>query len=295
MNGSILIAGSPLSPLPAAQLQEPRRVVQKSSVARVPFRGPSVRPNPFDSRVPMTARSLHLLLLVAWVLACRPNPAQDPPAKARDPYAPERAQMVREQLHARGIRDSAVLAALRRVPRHLFVPPEYQEQAYADHPLPIGFEQTISQPYIVGYMTEAARVSAGSRVLEIGTGSGYQAAVLAEIAGEVYSIEIVPALAERARALLAELGYRNVHVRAGDGYAGWTEHAPFDAILVTAAPDHVPPALVEQLAVNGRMVIPVGTGEQEMRVITKTPAGVVEERTMDVRFVPLVRSDTTSS
>ncbi|HEY0022909.1 MAG TPA: protein-L-isoaspartate(D-aspartate) O-methyltransferase [Longimicrobium sp.] len=241
----------------------------------------------------MTARPLHLLLLLGCVLACRPNPPQARPTKARDPYARERAQMVREQLHARGIRNDAVLDAVRRVPRHLFVPPESQGQAYADHPLPIGFEQTISQPYIVGYMTEAARVSAGSRVLEIGTGSGYQAAVLAEIAGEVYSIEIVPELAERARALLAELGYRNVHVRAGDGYAGWREHAPFDAILVTAAPDHVPPALVEQLAVNGRMVIPVGTGEQEMRVITKTPAGVVEERTMDVRFVPLVRSDTT--
>jgi protein-L-isoaspartate(D-aspartate) O-methyltransferase len=224
----------------------------------------------------MTARPLHLALLLGCVLACRPNRPHDAPAKARDPYARERAQMVQEQLHARGIRDAAVLDAIRRVPRHRFVPPEYQAQAYADHPLPIGFEQTISQPYIVGYMTEAARVSAGERVLEIGTGSGYQAAVLAEIAGEVYSIEIVPELAERARALLAELGYRNLHVRTGDGYAGWRERAPFDAILVTAAPSHVPPALVAQLAVNGRMVIPVGTGEQEMRVITKTRSGVVE-------------------
>ncbi|HEV2150445.1 MAG TPA: protein-L-isoaspartate(D-aspartate) O-methyltransferase [Longimicrobiaceae bacterium] len=241
----------------------------------------------------MTLGPVLLLLLLGALSACQPNPPHDSVSVGRE-YARERAQMVQEQLRARGIRDRAVLAAMRRVPRHRFVPPADEHLAYADHPLPIGFDQTISQPYIVAYMTEAARISAGDRVLEIGTGSGYQAAVLAEIAREVYSIEIVPELATRARTVLRELGYTNVHVRTGDGYAGWREHAPFDAILVTAAPDHVPPALVEQLAVNGRMVIPVGTGEQEMRVLTKTTAGVTEERTLPVRFVPLVRPDSAS-
>ena len=201
--------------------------------------------------------------------------------------------MVEEQLRARGIRDNAVLAAMIRVPRHEFVPPAYQQEAYEDHPLPIGFEQTISQPYIVAYMTEAAQISRDERVLEIGTGSGYQAAVLAELARQVYTIEIIPELADRASSVLRKLGYANVQVRAGDGYAGWKEHAPFDAIVVTAAPDHVPQALVQQLAVNGRMIIPVGTGEQEMRVITKTATGVTEERTIPVRFVPLVRRNPT--
>lgn len=236
-----------------------------------------------------------VLLLLGSLCACQPNAPRDTlpaQADARDSRAPERARMVREQLRARGIRDPAVLDAMARVPRHRFVPPAYQHLAYADHPLPIGFEQTISQPYIVGYMTEAAQVSAEDRVLEVGTGSGYQAAVLAELASEVYSIEIVPELAARSRALLRELGYQDAHVRTGDGYVGWPEQAPFDAIVVTAAPDHVPPALVEQLAVGGRMVIPVGTGEQEMRVLTRTAAGVVEQRTLPVRFVPLVRPDT---
>jgi protein-L-isoaspartate(D-aspartate) O-methyltransferase len=178
------------------------------------------------------------------------------------------------------------------VPRHRFVLPSDVQFAYGDHPLPIGYDQTISQPYIVAYMTEAARISPEGRVLEIGTGSGYQAAVLAELAREVYSIEIIPELAERARTTLRELGYTNVHVRTGDGYLGWPEHAPFDAILVTAAPDHVPPALVEQLAVNGRMVIPVGEEEQEMRVLTKTAQGVLEQQTFRVRFVPLIRQET---
>lgn len=213
------------------------------------------------------------------------------PARIPDPYARERGQMVERQLRGRGIRDRTVLAAMARVPRHRFVPAELQSLAYSDQPLPIGLEQTISQPYIVAYMTEAADISPGDRVLEIGTGSGYQAAVLAELAREVYSIEIIPELAARARAVLAELGYRNVHVRTGDGYAGWPEHAPFDAILVTAAPDHAPPALVQQLAVGARMVIPVGTGEQEMRIITKTATGFVEQKTLPVRFVPLVRPD----
>ena len=236
---------------------------------------------------------LILLAVIAVATACR---AQDPPKTARtsagevDPFAADRTQMVEQQLRSRGIADSAVLAAMSRVPRHLFVPADVRVEAYDDHPLPIGHNQTISQPYIVAYMTEVADVSPTDRVLEIGTGSGYQAAVLAEIAREVYSIEIVPELAESARQVLTTLGYSNLHLRTGDGYAGWKEHAPFDAIVVTAAPDHVPPALVDQLAVGGRLVIPVGNIEQQMRVITKTPQGIIEERTLGVRFVPLVRS-----
>jgi protein-L-isoaspartate(D-aspartate) O-methyltransferase len=200
--------------------------------------------------------------------------------------------MVHEQLRSRDIRDPGVLDAMTRVPRHRFVPAEYLSMAYEDHPLPIGFNQTISQPYIVGYMTEAAGISAEDKVLEVGTGSGYQAAILAELARKVYTIEIIPELADGARAVLGDLGYTNVEVCTGDGYAGWKEHAPFDAIVVTAAPDHVPQALVDQLAVNGRMIIPVGTGEQQMRVITRTATGVTEEVTLPVRFVPLVRPDT---
>lgn len=240
-------------------------------------------------------RMLPLLLLVGFIAACQPpQPQQDSISAAGDPaaaYAEDRARMVDHQLRARGIRDPQVLAAMRRVPRHLFVPNAYQHLAYADHPLPIGFDQTISQPYIVGYMTEAAAVSPDDKVLEIGTGSGYQAAVLAELVREVYTVEIIPELAERARNVLRELGHDNVHVRTGDGYAGWSEHAPFDAIVVTAAPDHVPPALVQQLAQDGRMIIPVGRGDQEIRVITKTATGVIEQRTLPVRFVPLVRPD----
>ena len=236
-----------------------------------------------------------LLLLLGTLVPCQPpRPPRDSlsvRASVQDRYARERARMVAEQLRARGIRDRGVLRAMARVPRHQFVPAPYQELAYADRPLPIGFDQTISQPFIVAYMTEVANVSSGERVLEVGTGSGYQAAILAELVREVYTVEIVPELAARARTQLRALGYANVHVRTGDGYAGWREHAPYDAIVVTAAPDHVPPALVEQLAVGGRMVVPVGAGEQEMRVISKTARGVVEQRTIPVQFVPLVRPD----
>ena len=203
-----------------------------------------------------------------------------------DPFAEERLRMV-ELIRARDVRDTAVLSAMRKIPRHQFVPDPMVPLAYADHPLPIGQEQTISQPYIVAYMTEAADIGPEDKVLEIGTGSGYQAAVLGEVAKEVYTIEIIPELAERARKTLAELGYDNVHVRAGNGYLGWPEQAPFDAIVVTAAPDEVPQALIDQLAVGGKMVIPVGVGDQEMMVITKTPEGVVQRRTMPVRFVPM--------
>jgi protein-L-isoaspartate(D-aspartate) O-methyltransferase len=195
--------------------------------------------------------------------------------------------MVDEQIRAREITAPAVLSAMRKVPRHLFVPAEVRHLAYDDHPLPIGSQQTISQPYIVAYMTEAADISPREKVLEIGTGSGYQAAILGEIAREVYTIEIIPELAERARNTLAELGYTNVHAKAGNGYLGWPEHAPFDAILVTAAPDQVPQALVDQLAPGGKMVVPVGEIVQNMMVIERTQKGVVTRQTIPVRFVPM--------
>jgi protein-L-isoaspartate(D-aspartate) O-methyltransferase len=202
---------------------------------------------------------------------------------------PAAARMVDQQLRQHDIVDPRVLAAMREVPRHRFVPPEMAAQAYDDTPLPIGYGQTISQPYIVAYMTQALEVRPEHRVLEIGTGSGYQAAVLARIAKEVYTIEIVPELAARAAGILRELGYDRVHVREGDGYAGWPEHAPFDRVIVTAAPDHIPQPLVDQLAVGGRLVIPVGDVRQQMTIVTKTKDGVVERRTIGVRFVPLTR------
>jgi protein-L-isoaspartate(D-aspartate) O-methyltransferase len=199
----------------------------------------------------------------------------------------ERMRMVAEQIRAREIRDPRVLAAMERVPRHLFMPESVRSEAYGDHPVSIGYGQTISQPYIVGFMSEALEVQPEHRVLEIGTGSGYQAAILGELAREVYTIEIVEPLAETARAALAQLGYKNVHVRAGNGYAGWPEQAPFDRIIVTAAPDEVPPALVEQLKVGGLMAIPVGTFDQELRIMKRTSSGMETLRTMPVRFVPM--------
>ena len=200
-----------------------------------------------------------------------------------------RDRMVAAQIEARGVRDSRVLAALRRVPRDLFVPDDQRAGAYEDRPMPIGYGQTISQPYIVGYMTEALAIEPSHRVLEIGTGCGYQTAVLAELAEEVYSIELLPALAERARRTLDGLGYTNVHVRAGDGYAGWPEHAPFDRILAAAAPPEVPPALLEQLADGGILVIPVGVDDQELRVLQKHADRLELLATLAVRFVPMVR------
>ena len=178
--------------------------------------------------------------------------------------------MVRDQIAARGVREPRVLDAMRRVPRHLFVPEALRAAAYEDSPLPIGHGQTISQPFIVAWMTEALQVTPQSRVLEIGTGSGYQAAVLSLVVADVYTIEIVAPLAESARHTLESLGYTNVHAMVGDGYAGWPEHAPFDAIIVTAAPDHVPQPLIDQLRVGGRLVVPVGgRGAQQMTVITR--------------------------
>jgi protein-L-isoaspartate(D-aspartate) O-methyltransferase len=199
--------------------------------------------------------------------------------------------MVEGQLRDAGISDARVLAAMRKVPRHRFVPGDQQAAAYDDRPLPIGFGQTISQPYIVAFMTEALALSPSDVVLEIGTGSGYQAAVLGELAREVHTIEIVPELAEQARRTLEALGYRHVHVRTGDGYRGWPEHAPFTKIIVTAAPEDVPPVLLDQLATGGTMVVPVGpqSGVQELRILKRTERAVVTERSLPVRFVPMVK------
>jgi len=202
-------------------------------------------------------------------------------------FAALRDRMVTEQLEARDVADSRVLAAMRKVPRHRFVPEKLRAVAYDDHPLPIGEGQTISQPYIVGIMSELMQLKGGERVLEVGTGSGYQAAVLAELAHEVYSIEILEPLARRAVATLRDLGYTGVAVRAGDGYLGWPEAAPFDAIIVTAAPDHIPQPLVDQLKVGGRLVIPVGDRYQELLQCVKTPQGLPCKSVIPVRFVPL--------
>jgi len=202
-------------------------------------------------------------------------------------HTARRTSMVEHQIAARGVTDERVLEAMRRVPRHALVPEDLQAWAYEDRPLPIGHQQTISQPYIVAAMTEALRLEPDDRVLEIGTGSGYQAAVLAEIVDHVHTIEIVEPLGERARRDLERLGYDNVTVRVGDGFAGWPEQAPFDAIVVTAAPEEIPPPLIEQLAEGGRLVIPVGDTFQELRVVTKSPTGLVTEDLMPVRFVPM--------
>ena len=225
------------------------------------------------------------LVSVLLLAGCSVRPADT--ATTEDSWALARERMVSEQIAKRGVADVRVLAAMRRVRRHELVPEGVRAHAYEDRPLPIGFGQTISQPYIVAAMSEAIALSGGEKVLEIGTGSGYQAAVLAELGATVYSIELTPELAERARGDLERLGYPNVHLRTGDGYRGWPEHAPFDAIVVTAAPSHVPPALVEQLAVGGRMILPVGEFEQDLLLLRRDEAGVHREVLMGVRFVPM--------
>lgn len=205
-----------------------------------------------------------------------------------DTFADDRNRMVQAQLVSRDIHDQRVLDAMRRVPRHLFVPEDLRGSAYADRPLPIGERQTISQPYIVALMTQLAETKPNSRALDVGTGSGYQAAVLAELCEHTYSIEIVPSLAETAAERLAELGYDNVTVRCGDGYRGWPEHAPFDLIILAAAPDHIPPALIEQLAPGGRLILPVGDYRQELVVVNKRADGSTHQRTITlVAFVPM--------
>ena len=236
----------------------------------------------------MTLRCLFPSLALAG--ACAGGAADDSGQRpVRDQFAQQRERMVAEQLAGRDIHDRRVLEAMRKVPRHQFVPASRRGSAYEDFPLPIGRDQTISQPYIVAYMTQALELKPSHKVLEIGTGSGYQAAILGELAAQVYTIEIVGELATRATKALADAGYRNVHVRHGDGYAGWPEHAPFDAIMVTAAPDHVPEPLIQQLAAGGRMIIPVGATYQELRLIQKTDQGLVERGTNRTGIVPLTR------
>jgi len=211
--------------------------------------------------------------------------------KPQDEYASLREQMVREQIIKRGIRDERVLAVMRKVPRHQFVPAVSRHLAYEDYPLPIGYGQTISQPYIVAYMTEQARLKADDRVLEIGTGSGYQAAVLAELAKEVYTIEIVAPLAEKSKKILLQLGYKNVFVKHGDGYQGWEEYAPFDVIIITAAPEEIPMKLTEQLKSGGRMIVPVGRYNQFLYRFEKTLLGLKKQKMLPVRFVPMVHEN----
>ncbi len=210
-----------------------------------------------------------------------------------DRYLAARQKMVEQDIRGRGVANPAVLDAMSRVPRHEFVPPEYLASAYADHPLPIGYGQTISQPYIVAAMTDLLQVKPDSTVLEIGTGSAYQAAILAELTSQVYTVEIVEELCVQARSRLADMGYRNVEVICGDGYYGWPDKAPYDAIVVTCAPDHIPQPLVSQLADGGRMVIPVGPPGmyQVLWVIERRGQEITSEQVMDVAFVPLTRGE----
>jgi protein-L-isoaspartate(D-aspartate) O-methyltransferase len=212
-------------------------------------------------------------------------------APQADKYEIRRISMVENQIRNRGVKDPEVLKAMKKVPRHLFVPEEYLDEAYNDYPLPIGYGQTISQPYIVAYMTEAVRPSVKKRALEIGTGSGYQAAVLAEIVDKVYTIEIVPELAKESAERLKKLGYDNIVCKYGDGYLGWKEYAPFDIILVTAAPENIPQPLIDQLADGGRLIIPVGTagGVQELVMVIKRNGKTETRRLTFVRFVPFKR------
>jgi protein-L-isoaspartate(D-aspartate) O-methyltransferase len=203
-------------------------------------------------------------------------------------YARQRQHMVDRQIRARGITNPRVINALLTVPRHRFVPHSEVRLAYQDEPLPTSHHQTISQPYIVAFMSEVAAIPANGKVLEIGTGSGYQAAILGMLAKTVYSVEIIPSLAQKAQQTLQALGYTNIHVKQSNGYMGWPDHAPYDAIVVSAAPPHVPPALVEQLALGGKLVVPVGQSSQTIVVITKHATGLATEYTIPVRFVPMV-------
>jgi protein-L-isoaspartate(D-aspartate) O-methyltransferase len=215
---------------------------------------------------------------------------QGRPKADADDWPEEREAMV-SVLRAYGIRDATVLSAMSKVRRHMFIPETHRNryEAYGDHPCPIGYGQTISQPYIVAYMTEKINVKPGEKILEIGTGSGYQAAILAECGAEVYTIEIIPELAQHARNVLANEGYKKVHVLTGDGYKGWSEHSPFDAIIVTCAPENIPRTLVDQLKDGGRMILPLGTGFQRLVILRKKDGKIIQEDDLPVRFVPMVK------
>ena len=223
-----------------------------------------------------------LIVLALWLL----------PVLQQKDFVQRREEMVKLQIENRGIKDPATLAALRKVPRHLFVPKNEMDNAYDDRPLPIGYGQTISQPYIVAYMTEIVKPKPDHRVLEIGTGSGYQAAVLSELVKEVYTIEIIDTLGNQARNRLSKLNYKNITVKTGDGYYGWKEKSPFDAIVVTAAAEHIPPPLIEQLKEGGRMIIPVGSPciVQQLMLVEKKAGKIRTTSMMPVRFVPFKRS-----
>lgn len=228
------------------------------------------------------------VLSLTWVSGNGGNGSKPPIDEERA----KREYMVRTQIEARGIRDPRVLRAMREVPRHRFVPESLRSQAYTDGPLPIGEGQTISQPYIVALMTELLDLHGNEKVLEIGTGSGYQAAILAELSKEVYTIEIIPSLATKARKVLDSLGYQNIFTRIGNGYFGWPEKAPFDRIILTAAPPEIPSVLVDQLSSdNGRMVLPIGTWDQDLILIIKTPKGIEKRNITPVRFVPMINPD----
>jgi protein-L-isoaspartate(D-aspartate) O-methyltransferase len=231
---------------------------------------------------------LFFVFMFPWSLSFPSGNADPGPGKQSSDYAMQREDMVKAQIEARGVKNPLVLSAMRKVERHLFVPDESLPYAYEDHPLPIGSDQTISQPYIVAIMTELLDLSPDDKVLEIGTGSGYQAAVLAEIVKEVFTIEIIPELAEEADKRLKDLGYSNIRVKCGNGYMGWPEEAPFDGIIVTAAPKEIPPKLIEQLKVGARLVLPVGSFFQDLVVVTKTEKGMEQESIIPVRFVPMV-------
>jgi protein-L-isoaspartate(D-aspartate) O-methyltransferase len=210
-----------------------------------------------------------------------------------DQYGALRKEMVNNQIVSRGIRNQLTIKAMLKVPRHLFVPQQYVSHAYDDNPLPIGHEQTISQPFIVAYMTELAQPASWKKVLEIGTGSGYQAAVLAELVDTVYTIEIIPELAKEASSRLTKLGYKNIVTKTGDGYLGWKEHAPYDVIMVTAADDHIPQPLLDQLAEKGRLIMPVGSPSSAQQIVlaVKKDGRIQRSKLAMVRFVPLLRSN----
>jgi len=229
------------------------------------------------------------ILFASLLFSCTPEAQNKENFDPESYYADLRGKMVDFQIEKRGVRDKRVLDVMKKTPRHLFVPEALRPEAYDDTPLPIGDGQTISQPYIVGLMTELLGLKGNERVLEIGTGSGYQAAILAQLAAEVYTIEIIPDLAKRAENVLTKIGCRNVHVRNGDGYQGWPEEAPFDAVIVTAAPERIPQALVEQIKLGGRLVIPVGGEFQELFLGVKTARGLDLKSVVPVRFVPMVK------